>query len=227
MDTTESTDESNFSAEFSIWIQEVKSELKHIADEVAAENTIPSLQDLCLRQLAACRIHRDSLMSFYSQVKTLVTWSIGEGGVMLKLDELKRRLEVEIMDFYQYFKDRNSVECIKANIGCELYEMCEDALVERQRVKKTLVESTTSGHVIERRLYRQTSDEERTTKQQGVYPYKALKEGMLWPNDVDPTRREQYLSDIEFENVFNMTKTEFEGLNRYKRRQLKQSVKLF
>lgn len=48
-----------------------------------------------------------------------------------------------------------------------------------------------------------TSDDELRT---GEYPLRALVQGVAWPSDVDPTCREEYLSDQEFLRVFSMTK---------------------
>ena len=61
----------------------------------------------------------------------------------------------------------------------------------------------------------------------GIYPYNSLKQGMVWPEDIDVTKREQYLSDKEFESVFSMTKIAFGSLDKYKRVELKKKFKLF
>ena len=90
-----------------------------------------------------------------------------------------------------------------------------------------MVASTSSGQIIERELYRQTSDEKKLVERHGIYPYEALKQGRLWPGDVDVTKREQYLSDSEFGSIFNMTKAAFEKLDKYKKKRLKQEVGLF
>lgn len=212
-------DVSCFSTGFSAWIQELKSELNDISDDIASKTIVPSLQDICIQQLMPCKVHRDSLMPLYAQIKPVASSA--------KLEDLKRKLKVEIIDFYQYFRDNNHVDYIKECIGNEFYEKCEDVLAERLRIKKTMVVSTSSGQIIERELYRQTSNETKTAEQHGIYPYEALKQGRLWPDHVDVTKREQYLSDTEFESIFNMTKAAFEKLDKHKRKQLKQEVHLF
>jgi hypothetical protein len=40
----------------------------------------------------------------------------------------------------------------------------------------------------------------------GYYPLKCLVAGVAWPSGVDPSKREQFLSPIEFEKTFGMTK---------------------
>jgi len=43
----------------------------------------------------------------------------------------------------------------------------------------------------------------------GPYSYEMLKTGKAWPDDVDPTKRESYLTDDEFKTVFKMSKEDF------------------
>jgi hypothetical protein len=38
------------------------------------------------------------------------------------------------------------------------------------------------------------------------YPLECLLSGVEWPKNVDPKAREQYLTDEEFQSVFNMSK---------------------
>ena len=45
-----------------------------------------------------------------------------------------------------------------------------------------------------------------TEVKDGYYPLKSLLTGVSWPPDVDPCKREQYLSEEEFEKTFGMTK---------------------
>lgn len=44
---------------------------------------------------------------------------------------------------------------------------------------------------------------------------------------VDPTKKEEYLEDKEFEEVFGMNMEKFQGLRLWKRRDLKRKVGLF
>ncbi|CAE7699545.1 Avil, partial [Symbiodinium microadriaticum] len=63
--------------------------------------------------------------------------------------------------------------------------------------------------------------------ERGEYPLRALVQGVAWPEDVDPTKREEYLSAAEFEEVFGMTKEEFRALPRYVRIRTKKEKLLF
>lgn len=47
------------------------------------------------------------------------------------------------------------------------------------------------------------------------------------PEGIDATRREQYLTDEDFEKYFKMTKADFNALPKWKANGLKKKVKLF
>lgn len=58
------------------------------------------------------------------------------------------------------------------------------------------------------------------------YPYEQLRDGPL-PETVDLTAKEKFLSDEEFEKVFEMDRTEFNALPKWKQNAAKKKVKLF
>ena len=51
--------------------------------------------------------------------------------------------------------------------------------------------------------------------------------GADWPEGIDSTNRETYLSDAEFERVFGMQRDAFMGLPMWKRNGMKKQHKLF
>eukprot|EP00747_Dinoflagellata_sp_TGD_P090051 gnl/TRDRNA2_/TRDRNA2_164553_c2_seq1.p1 gnl/TRDRNA2_/TRDRNA2_164553_c2~~gnl/TRDRNA2_/TRDRNA2_164553_c2_seq1.p1 ORF type:complete len:276 (+),score=56.33 gnl/TRDRNA2_/TRDRNA2_164553_c2_seq1:128-955(+) len=59
------------------------------------------------------------------------------------------------------------------------------------------------------------------------YSYDELKGSGNRPPNVDPTRKELYLSDIEFEKVFGQTKVDFVQLAKWKQTNLKKKFDLF
>lgn len=61
----------------------------------------------------------------------------------------------------------------------------------------------------------------------GSYPLEALVQGAAWPSDVDPSKREEYLSDTDFASVFKMTKLDFRQKDKFVRLRLKKEHKLF
>jgi molecular chaperone DnaK (HSP70) len=61
-----------------------------------------------------------------------------------------------------------------------------------------------------------------------VYPYAQLKNGnKSFPEGVDPQKREQYLSDTEFQQIFKMSKADFSRLANFKQHTLKKNAELF
>jgi len=60
----------------------------------------------------------------------------------------------------------------------------------------------------------------------GSLPYSVLT-GEELPDNVDPSKKEEYLSDAEFSQVFGMEKEEFYGLPGWKQTNLKKSRQLF
>lgn len=61
----------------------------------------------------------------------------------------------------------------------------------------------------------------------GFYPFEMLRQGAKWPVDVDPARREEFLSPEDFFEVFHMSKEEFACLDKFKRVRIKKEVMLF
>lgn len=59
----------------------------------------------------------------------------------------------------------------------------------------------------------------------GSYSLSELVSGNV-PEGVDLTRRESYLTDRDFEDVFSCSKEEFYSLSDWKQRQMKKHVKL-
>lgn len=61
------------------------------------------------------------------------------------------------------------------------------------------------------------------------YPYEVLRKssGLPLPADVDPQRREAFLSEQDFERLFKTSKQEFARLVKWKQRQEKEKLDLF
>jgi len=59
------------------------------------------------------------------------------------------------------------------------------------------------------------------------FPYSSLIQGKSWPEGIDPTKREQYLSPEEFQTVFKMSLLQFNELDKFKRIRLKKEHSLF
>jgi hypothetical protein len=62
---------------------------------------------------------------------------------------------------------------------------------------------------------------------EGYYPLAALLQGVEWPDNVDPSRREEYLDPQEFEHIFGMTRESFISLPKFQKMRLKKENRLF
>eukprot|EP00388_Colpodella_angusta_P027818 GDKK01010569.1.p1 GENE.GDKK01010569.1~~GDKK01010569.1.p1 ORF type:complete len:172 (-),score=6.01 GDKK01010569.1:85-600(-) len=63
--------------------------------------------------------------------------------------------------------------------------------------------------------------------EEGFYPLEVLVQGAAWPTNIDPTKRETYLSENDFHAVFKMSKSEYLSKDRHVRLRLKKEYKLF
>lgn len=68
---------------------------------------------------------------------------------------------------------------------------------------------------------------EKKTNNQPTYPLERLLSGSEWPEGIDHTQREKYLSDEDFVKTFGLTKSEFDALPAWKKNSLKKEKKLF
>jgi gelsolin len=62
-----------------------------------------------------------------------------------------------------------------------------------------------------------------------TYSYEQLKmsSGSSFPSEIDISKREMYLSDEEFKELFNMNKVEFSKLPEWRKKRLKQDLNLW
>ncbi len=70
-------------------------------------------------------------------------------------------------------------------------------------------------------------DHQRTDRK--IHPYKMLIQNNEnnYPTDIDISKRETYLSEVEFKEIFEITLTEFNELKKWKQIKLKRKHKLF
>lgn len=71
--------------------------------------------------------------------------------------------------------------------------------------------------------------EKKNQNKHKIYSYEKLmlNKDNIYPSDVIISQRESYLSNIEFEEIFKMTKDDFKKLKKWKQNNLKKKNKLF
>ncbi|XP_020673455.1 villin-5 isoform X1 [Dendrobium catenatum] len=103
----------------------------------------------------------------------------------------------------------------------------------RLPVRTTKAESTDNGSALSGRIGNLTISEdpkEEVNDEEDLptYPYECLITSSTDPvTDIDVTKREAYLSSIEFKAKFNMSKSAFYKLPKWKQNKLKTALKLF
>lgn len=114
--------------------------------------------------------------------------------------------------------DHNDLEkCFGANLTSSLVKLHENRLDAEKKIA-----GYRSGQTVERKIVDCV-----TTDENGPYPIEALLEGVKWPEGLDPTRREEYLSSLDFIAVFKMDKETFMKLSTFMQIRLKKQSKLF
>eukprot|EP01038_Epipyxis_sp_PR26KG_P016639 gene16639-22738_t len=189
---------------------------------------VSSLQTLCKTVILTNRIFRslEATLQTYQILKNIYKESI----ILLEIwnsnltfvktafpsmlskygeDKLKEILEED--DFINCMNDYN--EHLKAR-------------KQFSYLKGTVLDRPTPTYGVSKDLNNDTSSV-LTTNEDGYYPTSVLLEGLKWPNDVVASKRETYLSALEFQSIFGMTKEEYSKLANHIKVRLKKQYKLF
>lgn len=190
------------------------------------KNTLDSLKCLCLssivRDLRKQRLRNDeSFLEIYELLMNIDALDINV------VDKTRSGLESFMIEFkksitsrFALFRDRIQPSLLRDVLGDVLFDSLSKSLEEEEQLKKHLTYCR-SGSIIEPMFVESSRDNK------GFYSIDSLIQGVKWPNDVDATRREEYLSPEDFEHIFKMTKEDFKSLDKYKRISLKKTHKLF
>jgi uncharacterized protein YdcH (DUF465 family) len=135
------------------------------------------------------------------------------------IEKLKSNLLYNFMDAFPLLLNKYSKDHLVDIVGESAYDKLEKDYNKLQKDIKYI--KSMRGNVIDREIIKFDKDE------CGFYPYSALKCGVEWPKDVVVTKRETYLSDTEFQNVFKMSKEEFNLKDKIMKTRLKKEVGLF
>ena len=171
---------------------------------------IPSLQEICMNYITRnpkFRTLEGILVLFSSRIDLeLPTFA-----------PIKVFVERNIREFFPFLLEKIGLEELKENFPSIDWDKQYQDHRQLQDAKGYFL--SLKGTILERRpTVNYISD---------FYPYEALKSGVEWPSNVDPTRRETFLSDDDFFNIFQMTKEEFRQLPNFVRKRIKQEKELF
>lgn len=203
---------------------------RHEDEEKSAgkdENNIPTLRSLCARML-------QNPVSIHDK---LVLWQSGHFDRVVDVDILgddeeflafRNRLSTDLRAAFPAILEnyKGDEELIRNILGPEYFDSFKKTMEESALAKKT-IKAYRSGSILEREMQGLTEAEQEMATKQGIYPYRVLKAGVKWPDGIDITKRETYLGDIEFEEVFGMSKEAYQSMRKHKRDLLKKEKNLF
>ena len=175
--------------------------------------SIPTLSEICCTTMISAPQLRtiEALLSLYSKLASgnPAFATVREHAVKL----LKER--------YPMLLDKYGHDELALVFSPEDLEMFDADLRASMEIKKRF--SSLKGTILEPTK----PTEQIKAGEDGFYPLKALQQGVCWPAEVDPTKREQFLSPTEFLTVFKMSKEEFNSKDKFVRMRLKKEHLLF
>lgn len=118
-------------------------------------------------------------------------------------------------------------EALESALGSQLYAQVMEQRSEAAAAVDALRRAST-GVVVDRAV--PATDNAATVRDaagNACYSPQALQVGMVWPPDVDPARREDFLSVADFERCLGMTRAEFKALPAWRQRKVKHGAGLF
>jgi advillin len=131
--------------------------------------------------------------------------------------KLKEKIVFKVRDGFPFLLQKYGEEELRSKLAESDWNPLWSAYKREQEVKDRF--AYLKGTVVERTPVKVELSE--------FYPLEALVAGVVWPSNVDVTKREQYLADDDFVNVFGVSKAAFKALPCFKRIQLKKEKNLF
>ena len=183
----------------------------HLIDRHARMTAIPSLQVLCVRTLIETSKSVDERATLVQNLRALGNVEFEEAMTVL-LKDLSNRLELLLA--------RYGEETAKDILGEPVFFKAMERRTERLASERLLAAYRLGSPVEPQRVSFETRED-------GTFPYEALKSGVAWPAGVEVSRRESYLNEEEFRTVFGMSKPEFNACDKIMRQRLKKEKLLW
>ena len=190
---------------------------------------VPTLKRMCINTLANPKTLRDRLLVFriLHDIDTEVSFFVDDNDAQT-IKELRKRSEAEMVKYFaailNYYEGENDI--IAKIIGEKYFQHFSDTLKEKQEGKDAFA-NYRRGSVLEKESNTLTKEEKEIFETKHILPYRILKAGVQWPENIDSTKREQYLSDEEFSFIFGMDRSAYNKLYSYQRTALKKEKHMF
>lgn len=172
----------------------------------------PSLTDHCIKLLKKSQKFKstEGLLSIYAKLDS-------ENPQFVEVRELAKR---GLCERFPMLLEKYGIEEMRLIFDPEDLLRFEQEHRKSLEVKKIF--SSLKGTVME-----PTAAADTKQRSDGTYPVEVLLQGAAWPEGIDYSIREQYLSDRDFENIFKMSKTAFMAKDKFVRMRLKKENRLF
>lgn len=178
-----------------------------------------TLQECCMKTITRC-------INVHSVLELLEFCDI-MGGMFPQGPQLKEKCMQFLVHTYESVRQIMGEEAIAKVLPKEVMRYLEEAAKDREEsIKRVKIK----GKVVERQPASprpREMDMRQSVAGRSPHKYESLQAGVKWPRDVDPTCREEYLSEQEFRDVFHMTYQEYLDLPQWKRIRLKKDTDLF
>jgi hypothetical protein len=182
---------------------------------MSSSRVVKDLVDICQDQLRKRVI---------GKIETVLVLEVANE---LNLAELRADCLRTIRFKYEFFKEITEEAYLKDLIGDEETVHMERASIDRNKFKRYIRQE---GTVLEQQAAPTVAEHLPAYDMDGnrnVFPVEALLGGVKWPAGIDPAKREEWLSDGDFENLFKMSKEQFRTIGRFQKERLKKDVKLW
>jgi len=185
---------------------------EHLPGQEQAPRGVQTLLELCVRDLKRL---------YLGKVETLQLLDLANE---LDLRDLREETLGAIRFSYDFFRDAAGEDLLRELCGEREVAGMETARTERERSRRYLRQQGTVLEPVATEYTTRSTGEEETL---ACYPYEALIAGVQWPKGVDPARREDWLSDQDFEKHLKMTREAFKALPFFKRQARKKDARLW
>ncbi|CAD7701852.1 unnamed protein product [Ostreobium quekettii] len=181
--------------------------------------SVPSLQECCMKTVNRCLNARSVL--------ELLEFCQMTGGMFAQGPELKNKCMQFVTNTFESVRQIMGDEALRRILPEEVTARLEEAAKERaETIRKVRIE----GKVVEREALGEEPKEENlgpSVSGEVAHRYDNLRAGVRWPSNVDPTRREEYLTEEEFKKVFWCSYSEYQQYPQWKQLWLKKEKELF
>lgn len=176
---------------------------------------VPTLQALCETHVMSWPFKLQDVLQIY-QVADLVF-----------AKELKSKYLNFLISAFPGLKEMAGEEVLLEVMGEEIFNACQQRDLTEQAEQAKLKRIREGGRVMEREAPVLPVTSTSTINDIPIYPYEVLKVGVKWPDDVNPSKREQHLDSNAFVEVFGVDRATFAKWPGWKITQKKKEVLLF